>query len=73
MYRVLVFLLLSLLLCGCSTPPPAPYGPCPSEAQVRWQQMEMNMFCHFGPNTFTGLEWGEGTEAEDMFNPTALD
>ena len=35
--------------------------------------MEMNMFCHFGPNTFTGLEWGEGTEPEDMFNPSALD
>ena len=35
--------------------------------------MEMNMFCHFGPNTFTGLEWGQGTEPEDVFNPTALD
>lgn len=31
------------------------------------------MFCHFGPNTFSGLEWGHGTETENMFNPTALD
>ena len=52
---------------------PKPYGPVPTPAQVAWQRMEMNMFCHFGPNTFTGLEWGEGTEAEDIFNPTALD
>ena len=52
--------------------PPKPYGPVPTPAQVAWQRMEMNMFCHFGPNTFTGLEWGEGTEAEDIFNPTAL-
>ncbi|MBQ1819417.1 MAG: alpha-L-fucosidase, partial [Bacteroidales bacterium] len=52
--------------------PPKPYGPVPTTAQVAWQRMEMNMFCHFGPNTFTGLEWGEGTEAEDIFNPTAL-
>jgi len=35
--------------------------------------MEINMFCHFGPNTFTGAEWGSGMEAEDIFNPTALD
>lgn len=52
--------------------PPKPFGPVPTAAQVAWQRMEMNMFCHFGPNTFTGLEWGEGTEAEDIFNPTAL-
>ena len=32
----------------------------------------MNMFCHFGPNTFSGAEWGDGTETEDIFNPTAL-
>ena len=53
--------------------PPKPFGPVPTAAQVAWQRMEMNMFCHFGPNTFTGLEWGEGTEAEDIFNPTNLD
>ena len=50
-----------------------PYGAIPTPEQIAWQEMEMNMFCHFGPNTFTGLEWGEGTEAEDIFNPTALD
>ena len=56
-----------------SPEPPVPYGPTPTPAQVAWQRMEMNMFCHFGPNTFTGLEWGEGTEPEDIFNPTNLD
>lgn len=55
-----------------SVAPPKPYGPVPTAAQLAWQQMEMNMFCHFGPNTFTGKEWGDGTEIEDIFNPTAL-
>ena len=50
-----------------------PYGAVPSPYQLEWQAMEMNMFCHFGPNTFTGREWGDGTEAEDLFNPTDLD
>ena len=58
--------------CGKVTPP-EPYGAVPTPQQVEWQKMEMNMFAHFGPNTFTGLEWGLGTEAEDIFNPTALD
>lgn len=31
------------------------------------------MFCHFGPNTFSGAEWGDGKETEDLFNPTHLD
>lgn len=45
----------------------------PSRAQVEWQQMEMNMFCHFGPNTFTGNEWGNGKESVSLFNPTEMD
>ncbi|MCR4964169.1 MAG: alpha-L-fucosidase [Bacteroidales bacterium] len=70
------FLSLFIVLFGLmltAQKPPKPYGPVPTPAQVEWQKMELNMFCHFGPNTFTGLEWGEGTEAEDIFNPTALD
>lgn len=52
---------------------PAPYGPLPSAAQVEWQKMEMNMFCHFGPNTFTGNEWGDGKEKVEVFAPDSLD
>lgn len=59
---------------GCDrTMPPAPYGALPSASQVEWQKMETNMFVHFGPNTFTSAEWGDGTESADVFAPTALD
>ena len=50
-----------------------PFGPVPTLSQLEWQRMEINMFCHFGPNTFSGAEWGDGTEPEDLFNPRALD
>ena len=59
--------------CGGSGNVPKPVGPIPTKQQVEWQKMEMNMFCHFGPNTFTGREWGLGNETEDIFNPTDLD
>ena len=62
-----------LLLAACGPGNPAPMDIVPTKAQVQWQQMETNMFVHFGPNTFSGKEWGDGTEAEDMFNPTDMD
>ncbi len=36
--------------------------PFPSPAQLAWQHDELAMFCHFGVNTFTDREWGDGTE-----------
>lgn len=47
--------------------------PKPSPSQLAWHDMEYYFFFHFGPNTFTDLEWGHGTEPADMFNPTELD
>lgn len=45
----------------------------PSTGQLRWQQLELTAFFHFGINTFTGKEWGTGKEDPGIFNPTALD
>jgi alpha-L-fucosidase len=50
-----------------------PFGPVPSPRQQQWQQLDFYLFTHFGPNTFTDLEWGKGTEHEEVFNPTQLD
>lgn len=66
--------LLGVLSASCgTTPAPEPFGAVPAPEQVAWQQMETNMFVHFGPNTFTNSEWGDGSESADIFAPSALD
>jgi alpha-L-fucosidase len=47
--------------------------PRPSRAQLEWQRDELAMFVHFGVNTFTDREWGDGTESPSIFDPSALD
>ncbi|WP_026902922.1 alpha-L-fucosidase [Pedobacter glucosidilyticus] len=45
----------------------------PTPRQLRWQQLELTAFFHFGVNTYTGKEWGTGKENPKIFNPTNLD
>ena len=45
----------------------------PTPEQLKWQSLELTAFLHFGMNTFTGNEWGNGTDSPDLFNPTELD
>jgi alpha-L-fucosidase len=67
------------LTAGCApwhvvvVPPPVNERPVPSGPQLEWQRDELAMFLHFGVNTFTDREWGDGTENPAMFNPARLD
>jgi alpha-L-fucosidase len=47
--------------------------PRPSRAQLAWQRDERALFLHFGVNTFTNREWGDGREDPRVFAPTRLD
>jgi alpha-L-fucosidase len=52
---------------------PAPFGPVPTENQMRWQEMEYYAFVHFSLNTYTDQSWGYGNEDVKLFNPKKLD
>src|ERR1700686_2879596 len=63
---------------ACSLPPRAqtrstPLRPRPSPSQLAWQRDELALFLHFGVNTFTDREWGDGQESPSIFSPAALD
>lgn len=47
--------------------------PLPSPSQLAWQRDELAMFVHFGVNTFSDREWGDGKEDPAIFAPAALD
>lgn len=47
--------------------------PRPTSSQLRWQREQLAMFVHFTVNTFTGREWGDGSESPSIFDPNKLD
>ena len=45
----------------------------PEPRQLAWQENELTAFLHFGMNTFTGREWGDGSEDPALFAPSDID
>ncbi len=45
----------------------------PTARQISHQSTEFYAFVHFGMNTFTDREWGDGSESPEIFDPYALD
>jgi len=73
--KALLTVLIPVLLVSCLAmgAAPQPLLPVPTKAQLAWQRGELSLFLHFGVNTFTGREWGDGKEDPRIFNPTKLD
>jgi alpha-L-fucosidase len=66
-----------LQVAGKWVPPPVDSSPnrlaLPSPSQIRWHDLELGMFCHFGLNTYTEREWGDGTDPPSLFHPEQFD
>ena len=50
---------------------PKYHEPLPSVFQVNYLEEECGAFLHFGINTYTEVEWGNGKESLDDFTPVS--
>lgn len=73
MKNALLFLMAFFACSQLNAQKPQANPPLPTAPQLAWQKLDYYFFMHFGPNTFTDLEWGKGTEPEDVFNPASID
>lgn len=46
-------------LSGAEAEPPADWGATPNAEQLHYMKAGLAAFCHFGPNTYNNIEWGQ--------------
>ena len=49
------------------------YGTLPTKAHLRYHKREIIAIVHWGPNTYTGQEWGFGNVSPSRVTPDSLD
>src|ERR1044071_5531455 len=71
MLKIISLIILVLLISpsSYSQSAPKPFGALPSEAQLKWHEMEMYCLIHYGVDTYTDKEWGFGDEDPALVNP----
>lgn len=62
-----------MLALGVAAMAMVPYGAAPTEAQMKWHEVEQYVLVHFTPTTFENKEWGFGDADPKSFNPTDFD
>ncbi len=71
--RILTGGIILMMIFGHAQKPLQPYGALPSEAQLKWHEMEMYCIIHFSTGTYTDKEWGYGDENPALINPSKFD
>ncbi|MDQ1161824.1 alpha-L-fucosidase [Chryseobacterium sp. SORGH_AS 447] len=71
--RILTFGIVLTTVFSHAQQPLKPYGAIPSDAQLKWHEMEMYCIVHYGSATYTDKEWGYGDENPVLINPTNFD
>jgi len=72
-YIAAVFAITTILPLVTQAQVPEPFGAVPNARQIEWFHREAQVYLQFGVCTFTGSDWGTGSEDPNVFNPTALD
>ncbi|XP_074307799.1 putative alpha-L-fucosidase 1 isoform X2 [Silene latifolia] len=76
-YTIIILTLTTIVSVSVSvqhpTAAPLPVLPIPTARHLQWHQSELAMFLHFGTNTFTDSEWGDGAAPPSTFSPDSLD
>ncbi|KAK9663990.1 hypothetical protein RND81_14G011700 [Saponaria officinalis] len=72
-HLLLLLTLLPTTLSLLQPPPPLPLLPIPTTRQINYHHSDLSMFLHFGPNTFTDSEWGDGASDPSIFSPARFD
>ncbi|WP_294296536.1 discoidin domain-containing protein [uncultured Chryseobacterium sp.] len=71
--RILTFGIVLATVFSHAQKPLKPYGAVPSDAQLKWHEMEMYCIVHYGSATYTDKEWGYGDEDPALINPSNFD